>query len=465
MTDKIGIAILAAGKGTRLRVDTPKALIPMLGKPLLGYVLDEILTLPFETRINVVVGHQKEKIIEFLSSNEKYKNINYSIQKEQNGTGDALKAYFEGDESLWSTDYTFVLCADTPRLRASTLMNLYEEMKKNKHIDGIAATFIENNPKGYGRIIREGSGFDIIEEKDASTFEKEIKEVNSGLYLLKTSHIKNKLLTLTNKNNSKEYYLTDLFKKIYNVVPKLFDDSSQFRGINTMLELEELSLLTQKDVCQRLMIEGVRFINSSTNYIEPTVEVKSGTVIYPGVVLEGQTKVNYNVLLESGVVLKNCEVGENAKVLAYSYLEDSKLERDVSVGPFARIRPGAILKSSVKIGNFVEVKKSTLHEGSKVSHLSYVGDAEIGIGTNIGCGFITCNYDGANKHKTKIGDHSFIGSDCQMIAPIEIGNNAYVASGSTINKDVPDGAFAIARSRQETKEGMAKKFLKSKKES
>lgn len=464
MSDSIGIAILAAGKGTRLKLDIPKALSPLLGKTLIDYVAHESLTFSkshsAKADVSVVVGHLKELVISHLEKQTSLKDINFSIQKEQLGTADALKAFFEADVKRWQNDYTLVVCADTPLLQAHDFEQLLLKLKTNPELVGVAATFLTDSPKGYGRIKKGQNGFSIIEEKDATDDERKINEVNSGLYLFKTSHIKENLFKVNDKNKSAEFYLTDLFQPHFKVVSHLCDDHLVFQGVNTLIQLEEVAQVLQKRVIDKLMLEGVRFINRAGTYIEPTVKIETGSIIYPNVILEGNTHIGKNSVIESGVTIKGSKIGSNTHILSNSYLEDCEIQNEISIGPMARIRPGTVIQDKSKVGNFVEIKKSHLHKGVKISHLSYVGDAEIGEMTNIGCGFITCNYDGANKHKTIIGKNSFIGSDCQMVAPITIGDEVYIASGSTINRDVPDGAFAIAREKQVTKESMAKRFLK-----
>lgn len=466
MTDKIGIAILAAGKGSRLKIEMPKALCPMLGKTLLDYIVEESVNfsklLGKKCDIGVVVGHLKEYVIDHLNSLKLSVDIDHAIQVDQKGTADALRAYFEKDAKRWEHELTLVLCADTPLITANELKKLFDKIENDPTLLAVAASFETSEPTGYGRILKKDKGFSIIEEKDATEEERKITEVNSGLYLIRTEHIKKTLFKIDNKNKSQEFYLTDLFKPEYNVESISFGSTQIFQGINTLKQLEEVTRIMQQSIIEKLMNKGVRFINSSNCMIDSEVEIEAGSVIYPGVVIEGKTCIGKNVTIESGVVIKETKVGDNTTILANSYLQNCEIHSHVSIGPMARIRPGTLIEKDCKVGNFVEIKKSHLKEGAKVSHLSYVGDAEIGKSVNIGCGFITCNYDGTHKHKTIIGDESFIGSDCQMIAPVSIGKKAYIASGSTINKNVPDEAFAIARQRQETKPGMAKRFLKIK---
>ncbi len=463
MSDKIGIALLAAGKGTRMKINRPKTLAPLMGRTILDFILDSLkefsLKKQLHSSIGLVVGHQKELVKEHIENfYPEDKKIVLAHQKEQLGTADALKSYFHDVKGAWDKDYTFVVCGDTPLLTSYVFEQMYELMEKESSLDGVCASFYADDPAGYGRIIKSPIGFQIVEEKDATNEQKQIKEVNSGLYLLKTSFIKERLALLDSNNKAGEFLLTDLFQKDFQVKVMAFEDSQTFLGINTLEQLEQAESILRKKKTKKLQLSGVRLIDSSSCYIDWNAEIEAGSTIYPNVVIEGKTRIGESVVIESGVVIKDSEIGPGSSIYANSYLEEASVGRGVSVGPMARLRPGADLKEKVKIGNFVEVKKSTLHKGSKVSHLSYVGDAEIGEEANIGCGFISCNYDGVQKHKTIIGKRTFVGSDVQAVAPVKIGDDALIAAGSTITHDVPDGAFAIARGRQETKEGFAKKF-------
>lgn len=464
MADSIGIVILAAGKGTRLRTDIPKALCPIQGKTLVDCVLSNLRAFQDEAGLNaettLVVGHRKDDVQGAVSKN--WPDVSFAWQKEQKGTAHALQTYFEQTTGAWDKKYTLVVCADTPLISPAEFAYLYRCLQADSGLEAAAAVFETNDPTGYGRIVPGSQGFDIIEEKDATEEQKQVKIVNSGLYLFKTSHIQNHIGAIDDSNKSGEFYLTDLFKKDFSVKAVPFSDPKKFLGINNLVQLEEAASSLQAAKIKSLQMKGVRFINSSSCYIEEDVDAQAGTVIYPNVVLEGNVRIGQNCVIEAGVVVKNSSIADGAKVFANSYIEDAILEQNVKVGPMARIRPGSEIGEDSKIGNFVETKNSKLSKKVSVSHLSYVGDAEIGDNTNIGCGFITCNYDGAQKHKTIIGKDCFIGSDSQMIAPVNIGDEVFVASGSTINQDVPSGGFAIARQRQTTKEGLAKRFIKKK---
>lgn len=462
MSLTIGAVILAAGEGKRLKLDAPKPLAPCLDKKLVDFPITELEK--FFSRNNLqgtktaVVGHQKEIVQSYISS--RYPDVKYAVQVKQLGTADALRAYFDSSEATHKLDYTLVICADTPIVSERELTEMLGLLQSEK-CDAVAATFEEKNPKGYGRIIRGSKGFHIIEEKDASDEQRKITEVNSGLYLLKTEYVLKHLKEVNSNNKSGEFYLTDIFKNGLNVSALLFPRGEVFLGVNNLEQLEQAEGILRKQKLTSLRDEGVRFIDSSNTYIDNEVVIGAGTVVYPGVFISGKTIIGKNVTIEMGAQIKDSVVADNAKVLAYSILEGAKLHEKAHAGPFARLRPGADIGPEAKIGNFVEIKKAVLERGAKVSHLSYIGDAFIGEETNIGCGFITCNYDGVNKHITKIGKNCFIGSDSQTVAPIEIGDNCFVASATTVTKNMPEGSFAISRGQQTTKEGMAKKFIKT----
>jgi bifunctional UDP-N-acetylglucosamine pyrophosphorylase/glucosamine-1-phosphate N-acetyltransferase len=458
----IGIVVLAAGKGTRLKISTPKPLLKCLGKSLINYVLDEAQLFyemqKLEPKISIITGHEKELVTEHLKKN--YSLLEYLWQKEQRGTGDALKTYIE--ETSHQCEFTFIVCADTPLITHEIYERIYQHLKMNPDLDGIAVTFDLKDPTGYGRIIHNEKGFIIKEEKDASTLEKKIIEVNAGFYLVRNSYLMNQVPKLNTLNNSKEFYLTDIFKDNKKITAMKFEDSQTFLGINSLDQLADASHLLKIKKNTQLMKSGVTLLDSHSTYVDWDVVVDPGTTLFPYTTILGKTHIHQNVLIESGVFIKDSEIFSEAQILASSHLEGAMVRTGAHIGPFARLRPLSDIGAKSKIGNFVEIKKSTLSSGVKISHLSYVGDATIGEETNIGCGFITCNYDGMKKHQTQIGKKTFIGSDCHVIAPISIGDESFVAAGSTITKDVPNGAFAIARTPQTNKENFAVKFLPKK---
>ncbi|MFZ4713104.1 MAG: bifunctional UDP-N-acetylglucosamine diphosphorylase/glucosamine-1-phosphate N-acetyltransferase GlmU [Bacteriovoracaceae bacterium] len=466
MDAKIGMCILAAGKGTRMKWDSPKALAPLLGKSLIDYslaCLEEFSQIEkCETFCGIVTGHLREQVESHVTKNHPTKKIHFAFQEVQSGTADALKSYFSKIPDAHKTEFTVVICADTPLIEASDLTFMFNEFKNHEKLFAVCATFYAQNPTGYGRIVRGKNGFHIIEEKDADLETKQIQEVNSGLYIFKTSFILDNLKNVSTNNKAGEFYLTDLFQDHFEVKPLQFASGQKFLGINTLTQLEEVGKLLKKRQVQKLTESGVLFLDPESVYLESDVQIGQGSIIHPNVYCYGKTIIGERCIIEPGVVMKNATLEKEVEILAHSYLEDAVIRTHATIGPMARIRPGSDVGEKSKIGNFVEIKKAKLDKGVKISHLSYVGDAFIGEETNIGCGFITCNYDGANKHITKIGKNSFIGSDCQAVAPIEIGDNAFVAAGTTITKNVPSDGFAIARAMISVKEGLAKKFIKKK---
>ncbi len=463
MSLTIGAVILAAGEGKRLKLNAPKPLAPCLGKKLIDFPIRELEIFFIRNKLvgfkTAVIGHQKELVQTYISS--QYPEVKYAVQTQQLGTADALRAYFDSSPETHKLEYTLVMCADTPVVSEAELTKMLE-LLRNENCDAVAATFEEFHPSGYGRIIRGSRGFHIVEEKDATDEQRKITEVNSGLYLLKTQYVLKHLKDIDSNNKSGEFYLTDIFKDDLNVKALCFPNGDVFLGVNNLTQLETVESILRTKKISALREEGVRFIDSSHTYVEDEVEIGAGTVIYPNVYISGKTKIGKNVLVEMGAQIKDSVIADDAKILAYTILEGASLHEKAHAGPFARLRPGADIGAEAKIGNFVEIKKSVLSRGVKVSHLSYVGDAFIGEETNIGCGFITCNYDGVNKNITKIGKNCFIGSDSQTVAPVEIGDDCFVASSSTITKNMPNHSFAISRGQQTTKEGLAKKFIKVK---
>ena len=459
--DNFGIVVLAAGKGTRLNLDLPKPLISLMGKTLIDFPLRAASRfLDHAGTLTVVVETADNRVEEFVSTH--YPKVKIARQAKPLGTADAVKAYFDSNPAFKDFKYTVILCADTPLIQENVLQSLLEPLESENNLLATAAVFKASDPTGLGRIVRGKQGFSIVEEKEASDEQRLIDEVNSGIYIVETTYLLSVLKKVNADNRGKEFYLTDIFQEDRPVKAVLFEDDKLFYGVNTLVELERAEGLLRRRKILRLQESGVHFIDSRHTYLEEDVVVLPGTRIHPHVFLKGQTSVGENCVLENGCVISDSQIAKETVVKAYSYLEGVVVGENCAIGPFARLREGTHVSSQCKIGNFVETKKAQLREKVSVSHLSYIGDAEIGDSTNIGCGFITCNYDGEKKHKTIIGKNNFIGSDTQMIAPVQTGDFCYIASGSTINKDLPRESFAIARSRQTTKQGMAKKFLKGK---
>lgn len=464
--NSLGIVILAAGQGTRLRLDCPKPLVPLRGRCLIDYVIDAAAGCRSsfkQSRFGVVTGHRKEEVERALSELFKSKKLDYdfAFQKEQKGTADAVRSYFRDCHWATQTDWTLVLCADTPLLTSQVLEQLRDYTLKY-NLNGAAASFTTDVPYGYGRIVREKKGFRIVEQKDASKQEEAINEVNSGVYFLKTSYLVDKLSSVTADNKAKEFYLTDVFQVGESVEPVLLGCESTFLGVNDLIQLSESERVLNQRKCHELMLSGVRISNPNNVVIEDSVQVEAGSLIMDQSHLLGQTKVGAHVTIEPGCVIKSSKISDNVTLHAYSHIVDSVIGQGASIGPFARLRPGTDLGERVKIGNFVETKKSRLLNDAKVSHLSYIGDAEVGERSNIGCGFITCNYDGVKKHFTKIGADCFVGSDSQAVAPVEIGDRSFIACSSTVTQSVPADSFVISRGKQVVKPGLAKRFIRPK---
>lgn len=419
MKHRINIVVLAAGEGKRMKTKWPKPLVPILGKCLIDFPLHAAFTFleegKFTGDVTVVLGHGKEEVKSYLDSENK--KLFYCIQENQLGTADALRSFFSQGKSPLDNDWTLILCADTPLIGSETLKKMVEKLEES---DGVVATFKTPRPKGYGRIVKNGDSLLIVEEKDATDLERQIQEVNSGLYLFKTSFLTRALDKIDNNNAQKEFYLTDVFKHSKNLKSLLFEEESIFLGVNDLNQLSQAEKLLREKKNQKLMESGVRLMDPANTFIDYDVEIGTGVLVYPGTFIMGKTTIAEGSTIEHGSLIKNSHIGKNVTIKSMSYIDDVVIKDDCQIGPFARLRPGTEVGQDSKIGNFVEIKKSILAKGVKVSHLSYVGDANIGNNTNIGCGFITCNYDGKNKHQTTIGEDSFIGSDTQMIAP-EIG--------------------------------------------
>ena len=451
--DNTACVILAAGKGSRLKCGVPKPLLSINGKPLLQYVV-EASRFKENVSVSLVLGHEGEKIESvFKSSTEEV-----VWQDQQLGTGHALKCFLEQSSVL--ADNILVLCADTPLLDGELLKRFYTDFF-DKNLNASCISFNADDPSGYGRVVKLSKGLKIVEEKDADPSQKKITTVNSGIYLFKKDFLKSHIGKLETNNSQNEFYLTDLFTNEDGVSSFNFEEGEKtLMGVNDLVQQAEAAKLLRQKKIEKLQLAGVIFESPDSCSVHDSVTVGAGTVIGSNVELREKTIIGENCTVDSGCILTNTEVESGGNILPYSVLEGAIVKNGASVGPFARLRSGAEINENAKIGNFVEVKKSVISSGAKVSHLSYVGDAEIGERSNIGCGFISCNYDGKNKHKTIVGEDCFIGSDTQMVAPVEVGDNCFVASGTTVTKDMPSGSFGISRTSFEVKENMAKRFIK-----
>lgn len=447
MTKPLSVVILAAGKGTRMYSDLPKVLHPIAGKPMVKHVIDTVKHLNAR-QINLIYGHGADLLKERLADEP----VNWVFQAEQLGTGHAMQQaapFFADDENI------MMLYGDTPLIQQSTLECLIAQKPEN----GIALLTVKlDNPTGYGRIIREnGSVVAIVEQKDASAEQLKIQEINTGVMVASGASFKKWLGNLNNNNAQGEYYITDVIAMAnedgFQVQAVQADEFMEVEGVNNRLQLAALERFYQKKQAEKLLLAGVTLIDPSRFDVRGTVEHGKDVSIDVNVILEGNVKLGNNVKIGTGCVLKNVTVGDNVEIKPYSVLEDAVIGEKSAIGPFSRLRPGTQLAEGAHVGNFVEIKNAQVGKGSKVNHLTYVGDAEIGSNVNIGAGVITCNYDGANKFKTIIGDDVFVGSDSQLVAPVEIANGATIGAGSTITKNVAEGELVITRVAQKHIQG------------
>ncbi|WNF37082.1 bifunctional UDP-N-acetylglucosamine diphosphorylase/glucosamine-1-phosphate N-acetyltransferase GlmU [Bacillaceae bacterium IKA-2] len=439
--------ILAAGQGTRMKSRLYKVLHSVCGKPMVQHVVDQISQVGVD-EIAVVVGHGAEKVKNHLGD-----GVTYLVQEEQLGTGHAV---MQAESLLRGRDgVTIVLCGDTPLITKKTMEALLHYHAKQE-AKATILTAVADNPTGYGRIIRDDQGVvhRIVEDKDATELERAINEINTGTYCFDNASLLAALKDVGNDNVQGEYYLPDVIEILQRdnhlIAAYQTADFAETIGVNDRIALANAETIMKKRINETHMRNGVTIIDPNNTYIETDVAVGVDTVIYPGTVLRGNTVIGNECQIGPNTEINDSYVGNNS-VIKQSVVSSSKVGNDVQIGPFAHIRPESQISDEVKIGNFVEIKKSSFGRGSKASHLSYIGDAEIGIGVNIGCGSITVNYDGKNKYLTKVEDGAFVGCNSNLIAPVTIGKDAYVAAGSTITNDVPDNALAIARERQTVK--------------
>jgi bifunctional UDP-N-acetylglucosamine pyrophosphorylase/glucosamine-1-phosphate N-acetyltransferase len=445
--------ILAAGLGTRMKSSIPKVLHKIYDKPIIQYVVDSVKNLRAENNI-VVISPQTEEIKNFL---EGYP-VTFAIQKEPKGTGDALKA--AGEKLKGFNGVILVLNGDTPLISTSTLQKFLKLHRQNKE-DLSIISFVAKGQHSYGRLIRNGNTVEaIIEDKDANEEQKKINEVNSGIYAMK-SYMLNLIDEIKVNKANGEYYLTDIVgiavKKGFKVGACILGTEAELTGINTREELYKAGLYLRDKILSKWMDSGVSFVDASSVFMHPDAKIGADTVIYPNVHIEGKTVIGKGCTIYPNSRITDSIIGNNVIIKDSTVIESSTVKDKAIIGPFAHIRPSSIIGSSSKIGNFVEVKKSVIGSGTKASHLSYIGDAEIGKNVNIGAGTITCNYDGKQKHKTIIEDDVFVGSDAQLVAPVKVGKGAYVGAGSTITKDVPSFSLAVSRTKQKNIEGWAEK--------
>ncbi|MDD2366578.1 MAG: bifunctional UDP-N-acetylglucosamine diphosphorylase/glucosamine-1-phosphate N-acetyltransferase GlmU [Desulfuromonadaceae bacterium] len=444
--------VLAAGKGTRMKSSTIKVLHSVAGLQMISWPVAAAREAGSDTVV-VVVGHQANAVQGVFRGAS---DIRCAMQEEQLGTGHAVACALDALTGFRGT--VLILCGDTPLLRPETL----KKMLAYHHDSGAAVTVLTalmDDPYGYGRVVRDSSGMvcRIVEQKDASIEEQEIREINSGIYCMDSLFLFDNIRAIGSNNAQGEYYLTDLLSiavsKGLTCIAMPASDPDEIMGVNDRVQLAEADCLLRGRINREHMLNGVSMIDPLTTYIEHGVSIGADTVIHPGCRICAGTVIGSGCEIEQNVIISGCRIGNDCHIKASSVLEQSELGEDVAIGPMAHLRPGTVLSNKVKIGNFVETKKVIMGEGSKASHLTYLGDAEIGSGVNIGCGTITCNYDGVNKHRTIIGDNVFIGSDVQLVAPVNVGSNSLVAAGTTVTVDVPPDSLALSRVPQLNKVG------------
>ncbi|AMA74524.1 MULTISPECIES: bifunctional UDP-N-acetylglucosamine diphosphorylase/glucosamine-1-phosphate N-acetyltransferase GlmU [Aneurinibacillus] len=453
MSDKFAV-VLAAGQGTRMKSKLYKVLHPVCGKPMVQHVVDSLKELDM-ARIVVVVGHGADKVKEQLGN-----AVEYAMQEEQLGTAHAVMQVAPILKGKKGT--TLVLSGDEPLISSETLSALVAHHEA-KQAAGTILTRIMDNPTGYGRIIRgeDGAVERIVEQKDANEEEQRVREINTGTYCFDNEKLFSALEKVDNNNTQGEYYLTDVIEILKKQGERIEASVTEeiTIGVNDRVALAKAEALMRERILTKHMREGVTIIDPSSTYIETDVVIGRDSVIYPGTLIGAGTVIGEECIIGPHSQLKNCQVGDRVEI-KHSVLMDSRVDSDATVGPFAYIRPHSHIGEGAKVGDFVEIKNTSLGKGSKVSHLTYLGDAEIGENVNVGCGTVTVNYDGVNKYKTIVKDRSFIGCNVNLVAPVTVGEGAYIAAGSTVTTDVPDGALAIARERQINKEDYAKKIIK-----
>lgn len=443
----LSVIILAAGQGTRMKSSLPKVMHRIAGTPMLEHVYRRSLELGADD-IHIVYGHGGEHLRETCSEFK----VDWVLQKAQLGTAHAVQ---QASPEIDADSVALVLYGDVPLIKTETLKALIAKVSDNN----IALLTVDlDEPAGYGRIVRnDGKVTSIVEHKDASENQRTITEVNTGILALRAGYLNECLGKIDNNNSQGEYYLTDIIalavadgNEVFTTQP---ENSYEVEGVNDRKQLAKLERIHQQEMVELLMLQGVSVADPARVDIRGEVKIGSDSFVDINVIFEGDVEVGSNVVIGAGSVITNSKIADGCTIKPYSVLENAVVDEAVEVGPFARLRPGAHLHKNSRVGNFVEIKNTELGEGSKASHLSYLGDSEIGRDVNIGAGTITCNYDGVNKHKTIIKDGVFIGSDTQLVAPVTVGKNATIGAGSTITKDVEDGGLSLSRAKQRSIEG------------
>jgi bifunctional UDP-N-acetylglucosamine pyrophosphorylase / glucosamine-1-phosphate N-acetyltransferase len=438
--------IMAAGKGTRMKSKLPKVMHALAGKPMLQHVLDSVDTIQVERSL-VILGHGREQIEKWLDG-----RAEIVIQAEQLGTGHAMMQVIPHCDEV---ENIIVLSGDQPLIQPETLETMVRLHSDNNAVATILTANFEN-PYGLGRILKEGGKFNkIVEEKDATPEERQIKEINTGTYCFNVPKLKEALTKISPKNAQGEYYLTDVFNIFLDqgesIMTYCTEDVHEALGINSRAQLAQAEKVVRQRILTYWMEEGVTIIDPESTFVDAEVELSRDVILQPFTTLKGKTRVEEDAIIGPHTTLTDCSCGEACEV-THTVGNKAVIGERCSVGPFAYLRPGTVLEKGVKVGDFVEVKNSIIGEGSKIPHLSYIGDSQIGKAVNVGAGTITCNYDGVNKFRTKIGDKAFIGSNTNLVAPVEIGEGAVTGAGSTISKNVPAHALAVERSAQKIKE-------------
>ncbi|SAL63484.1 bifunctional UDP-N-acetylglucosamine diphosphorylase/glucosamine-1-phosphate N-acetyltransferase GlmU [Caballeronia telluris] len=444
----MNIVILAAGMGKRMNSALPKVLHALAGKPLLSHVIDTARTLK-PTRLVVVVGHGAEQVQAAVGAPD----VQFAVQAQQLGTGHAVQ------QALPLVDPsvpTLVLYGDVPLTRASTLERLVDAASNGRY--GVLTVTLDD-PTGYGRIVRDAAGAvrKIVEQKDASADEREIAEINTGIVVTPTQQLATWLASLKNDNAQGEFYLTDVVERALEagveVVTAQPDEEWETLGVNSKQQLAELERVHQRNVANALLVAGVTLMDPARLDVRGTLQCGRDVSIDVNCVFEGEVTLADNVTIGPNCVIRDARIGEGTRVDAFTHIEGGTTGANVVLGPYARLRPGAVLGDEAHIGNFVEVKNAVLGRGSKANHLAYVGDSDVGARVNIGAGTITCNYDGANKHRTVIEDDVFVGSDTQLVAPVRIGRGVTIAAGTTVWKDVAEGELVLNEKTQVSRQG------------
>jgi bifunctional UDP-N-acetylglucosamine pyrophosphorylase/glucosamine-1-phosphate N-acetyltransferase len=467
------ILILAAGLGKRMKSALPKVLHEVGGSPMLCHILRSVQEVSPEIPVAIVVGYAREKVEETIRTSPEFSSMDITFihQPEQRGTGHAARCAMDsewGEERVRSKSAVVVLPGDLPLMPAELVRQMVAPLGKTDAMRLLTCDLPD--PTGYGRVVRRGKSgpvLRIVEQKDATARERLIPEVAASIYSFQAGFLRSGLQRLSTSNAQGEYYLTDLVAQAARAKKRIdilkWTSAEDLRGVNDPWELAQAGKILNERYLKGWAVEGVRFIDPSATWVDGLVKFEGDAIVYPGALLQGRTIIGAGTVIGPGVVLKDVVVGKNVHLKTGTVAENSRIEDGAQLGPYAHLRPESQVGAHAKIGNFVELKKARIGEKTSVAHLSYLGDAEVGRGVNIGCGFVTCNFDGRvidgqRKHRTVIEDEAFIGSDCQTVAPVRIGKGAYVASGSTITEDVEAEALAIARSRQVTKSGYARKL-------